>query len=67
MDASAKIYAYRVDSVYSDTFKFLGGLSRNDREIYNEIDNEMDENFNNLKKLSSRHCVKNMFYLIITI
>jgi condensin complex subunit 2 len=28
LDASAKIYGYRVDSVHSETFKFLGGLSR---------------------------------------
>jgi condensin complex subunit 2 len=30
LDASAKIYGYRVDSVHSETFKFLGGLSRTD-------------------------------------
>lgn len=30
LDASAKIYGYRVDSVHSETFKFLGGLSRAD-------------------------------------
>ncbi len=30
LDASAKIYGYRVDGVHSETYKFLGGLSRND-------------------------------------
>lgn len=28
LDASAKIYGYRVDSVHSEMFKFLGGLNR---------------------------------------
>lgn len=28
LDASAKIYGYRVDSVHTDMFKFLGGLNR---------------------------------------
>ena len=28
LDASVKIYGYRVDSVHSDMFKFLGGLNR---------------------------------------
>ena len=26
LDATAKIYGFRVDSVHSETFKFLGGL-----------------------------------------
>jgi condensin complex subunit 2 len=38
LDASAKIYGYRVDCVHSDTFKFLGGLNR--------TDNKDDENDN---------------------
>ncbi len=28
LDASVKIYSYRVDSVLADTFKVLGGLNR---------------------------------------
>jgi condensin complex subunit 2 len=28
LDAGIKIYSYRVDSVHSDAFKVLGGLSR---------------------------------------
>jgi condensin complex subunit 2 len=30
LDASAKIYGFRVDSVHSETFKFLSGLNRTD-------------------------------------
>ncbi len=33
LDPSAKIYGYRVDSVHSETFKFLGGLNRNEKKI----------------------------------
>src|SRR4051812_21736720 len=32
LDASAKIYAYRVDSVHRETFKIAGGLGRSDKE-----------------------------------
>jgi condensin complex subunit 2 len=32
IDAGVKIYAYRVDSVHSETYKMLGGLSRGDME-----------------------------------
>jgi condensin complex subunit 2 len=42
LDASAKIYGFRVDSVHSETFKFLGGLSRADlkEEDYQGDDGE---------------------------
>ena len=41
LDASAKIYGYRVDSVHSETFKFLGGLNRNEKkDKENEDENE---------------------------
>ena len=39
LDASAKIYGFRVDSVHTETFKFLGGLSRAD----NKEDNQEEE------------------------
>ena len=43
LDATAKIYGYRVDSVHTETFKFLGGLNRNKKEInskdYNDEEN----------------------------
>lgn len=32
LDASAKIYGYRVDSVHSETYKILGGLTRADNK-----------------------------------
>lgn len=41
LDASAKIYGFRVDSVHSETFKFLGGLARNEKN--NESNNEAGE------------------------
>jgi condensin complex subunit 2 len=40
LDASAKIYGFRVDSVHTETFKFLGGLSRADNK---EEDQQVDE------------------------
>jgi len=48
LDASAKIYGYRVDSVHSETFKFLGGLTRADN--LNTINEENEENPDNDKK-----------------
>jgi len=42
LDASAKIYGFRVDSVHSETFKFLGGLNRADN--LNTIDEENEDN-----------------------
>ena len=30
LDAGAKIYAGRVDSIYNDAYKMLGGLGRGD-------------------------------------
>ena len=30
LDASAKIYAGRVDSIYNDAYKMLGGFGRSD-------------------------------------
>lgn len=42
LDASAKIYGYRVDSVHSETFKFLGGLSRAEAKDENNQDGEVE-------------------------
>ena len=42
LDATAKIYGYRVDSVHTETFKFLGGLNRNKKDINIKEDNEND-------------------------
>lgn len=58
LDASAKIYGFRVDSVHSETFKFLGGLSRNEKT--NEINNEAGDldNENNDKKEKDKRANK---------
>ena len=40
LDATAKIYGYRVDSVHTETFKFLGGLNRNKKEKNSKDDND---------------------------
>ena len=50
LDASAKIYGFRVDSVHTETFKFLGGLSRADIK---EEDNQGVEN-EEIKEKKSR-------------
>ena len=33
LDRTAKIYRFRVDSVHTETYKFLGGLNRNKKEL----------------------------------
>ena len=53
LDASAKIYGYRVDSVHSETFKFLGGLARADKE--NEDHGGSEEMDKKEKKAHGRH------------
>ena len=47
LDASAKIYGFRVDSVHSETFKFLGGLNRADNNL-NSIGEEENEDINEI-------------------
>jgi condensin complex subunit 2 len=53
LDASAKIYGYRVDSVHSETFKFLGGLSRADAKDENNQDGEYEKK--EKKERSGKH------------
>jgi hypothetical protein len=56
LDASAKIYGYRVDSVHSDTFKFLGGLSRAEKEGDDKNEEGPDgERRDNKKNREGRH------------
>ena len=44
LDATAKIYGFRVDSVHSETFKFLGGLNRNKKDLnLKESNNENND------------------------
>ena len=52
LDATAKIYGFRVDSVHSETFKFLGGLNRNKKELNLRDDNndEIQEGGDETKK-----------------
>ena len=53
LDATAKIYGYRVDSVHTETFKFLGGLNRNKKDLNAKEENELegqDEADNTKKK-----------------
>ena len=43
LDVSAKVYGYRVDSVHSEAFKFLGGLNRNKKDDEQEKEEELGE------------------------
>ena len=56
LDVSAKVYGYRVDSVHSETFKFLGGLNRNkkDGEEKEEQKDEEKENEEGKKEIKVR-------------
>ena len=45
LDVSAKVYGYRVDSVHSEAFKFLGGLNRNKKDE-EEKENKEEEKEN---------------------
>ena len=42
LDATAKIYGYRVDSVHTETFKFLGGLNRNKKDLNSKEQNDLE-------------------------
>jgi len=46
LDVSAKVYGYRVDSVHSETFKFLGGLNRNKKDDEGKDANQDEEKEN---------------------
>lgn len=55
LDASAKIYGYRVDSVHTETYKILGGLSRaeaKDEEVQNV---EKEEGERKKERKDKRH------------
>lgn len=41
LDASAKIYAYRVDCVHIDTIKMAGGLGRTSNETEDKDENAL--------------------------
>ena len=42
LDASVKIYSYRVDSVHQNTYKILGGLNRSGGDDFEENDENED-------------------------
>jgi condensin complex subunit 2 len=57
LDATAKIYGYRVDSVHTETFKFLGGLNRNKKDLNSKEQNDLegqDESYISKKKKKSK-------------
>ena len=55
LDASAKIYGYRVDSVHSETFKFLGGLNRNEKKDKENEDVDGEEKTQKEKKIHNNN------------
>ena len=57
LDATAKIYGYRVDSVHSETFKFLGGLNRNKKELNLKEDNN-EENQEEVEEIKKKDKIK---------
>ena len=57
LDATAKIYGYRVDSVHSETFKFLGGLNRNKKELNLKEDNN-EENQEEVEEIKKEDKIK---------
>ncbi len=59
LDASAKIYGYRVDCVHSDTFKFLGGLNR--------TENKDEENENLESKILSEKVEKKVKFILLNV
>ena len=50
LDATAKIYGFRVDSVHSETYKFLGGLNRNKKDSNLKNNDEMQDELDETKK-----------------
>ena len=50
LDVSAKVYGYRVDSVHSETFQFLGGLNRNKKGGEEQKENPEEEKENGEEK-----------------
>ena len=55
LDVSAKVYGYRVDSVHSETFKFLGGLNRNKKEEEEKEEKKEEEKENEENKKENKN------------
>ena len=54
LDVSAKVYGYRVDSVHSETFRFLGGLNRNKKDEEGKEENQEEEKENEEAKKENK-------------
>ncbi|KAF2071953.1 hypothetical protein CYY_006728 [Polysphondylium violaceum] len=57
LDASVQIYATRVDSIHTDTYRYLGGLNRvedNDNDDNDDDDNNHDPNSDQVKRREKR-------------
>eukprot|EP00051_Salpingoeca_urceolata_P005019 m.69652 g.69652 ORF g.69652 m.69652 type:complete len:697 (-) comp14006_c0_seq1:222-2312(-) len=54
LDASVKIYSYRVDSIHSETYKVLGGLSRSGNSKQDNAGNDDEEGAKGTKR-SKKH------------
>ncbi len=50
LDATSRIYGYRVDSVHSEAFKFLGGLNRAEHKPEEEEIVEGEEDVRKIKE-----------------
>ena len=54
LDVSAKVYGFRVDSVHSETFRFLGGLNRNNKDGQEKEDQAEEEKENEENKKENK-------------
>ena len=61
LDASAKIYGFRVDAVHSDTFKFLNGLNRNELNENEDIKNTTKAHNDEVDVLKCHLVINNFF------
>ena len=62
LEATAKIYGYRVDSVHSDAYRILGGLNRtqhnDNKEENNDLENfKKDDEDKHIKYVSSNKII----------
>lgn len=61
LDASAKIYGFRVDAVHSDTFKFLNRLNRNELNENEDIKNTTKAHNDEVDVLKCHLVINNFF------
>lgn len=66
LDASAKIYAYRVDSVHTDALKMAGGLGHSQGERGSEPkDEDMDQPGDDEERKEKRKRVSCLYIFLI--